>query len=273
MSSCVSVNSGLLVAIRLVLRARYLVIFCCALLLLVGSGLLAAQFSGRQPAAVALDVGFSIMRLVLPLVAVFIVQELISQEFVRRHFLTSFTYPVSRVEVLLGRFLALVILVFFLLIVMGVLLSFLVSFVSSGYAQSTPVKLGFHFWIAISFLALDLFVLMSVACFLAVVASTQSFVLIGVFGFMLIARSYGAIVELLGREAGLVSSTENYRAGLGVLGYLLPDLGALDVRMIAVYGRMDFLPADWLWLLLSSLTYACALLALAVWAQQRKRFA
>ena len=76
-----------------------------------------------------------------------------------------------------------------------------------------------------------------------------------------------------GRDAGLVSNTEGYRPGLGVLGYLLPDLGALDLRMLALYGKMDFLPADWPWLLLSSLAYAFALLALAVWALQRKRFA
>ena len=56
------------------------------------------------------------------------------------------------------------------------------------------------------------------------------------------------------------------------LGYLLPDLGALDIRMLALYGKPEFLPADWLWLLLSSLAYAIALLALAVWALQRKRF-
>jgi hypothetical protein len=43
--------------------------------------------------------------------------------------------------------------------------------------------------------------------------------------------------------------------------------------MLALYGKPEFLPADWPWLLLSSLGYACALLALAVWALQRKRFA
>jgi hypothetical protein len=57
------------------------------------------------------------------------------------------------------------------------------------------------------------------------------------------------------------------------LGYLLPDLGALDVRMLALYGKPEFLPADWPWLVLSSLGYTLALLALAVWALQRKRFA
>jgi hypothetical protein len=90
---------------------------------------------------------------------------------------------------------------------------------------------------------------------------------------MLVARSYGAIVELLSRDAGVVVNAEGYRASLGVLGYLLPDLGALDLRMLALYGQPEFLPADWPWLLLSNLAYAFGLLALAVWALQRKRFA
>jgi hypothetical protein len=106
-----------------------------------------------------------------------------------------------------------------------------------------------------------------------VVASTPSFVLIGTFGFMLVARSFAAIIALLTRDAWLVSDAESYRAGVGALGYLLPDLGALDVRIVALYGQLDLLPADWPWLLLSTLAYAIGLLGLAVWALQRKRFA
>ncbi|MCY1364753.1 hypothetical protein D9M69_515720 [compost metagenome] len=89
---------------------------------------------------------------------------------------------------------------------------------------------------------------------------------------MLIARSFAAIIDLLTRNAGVVSNAESYRSGVGLLGYLLPDLGALDVREITLYGRMELLPADWPLLLLSALIYAFTLLALAVWALQRKRF-
>jgi len=89
---------------------------------------------------------------------------------------------------------------------------------------------------------------------------------------MLVARSFGAIVELLTRNSGVVSDAESYRSGIGLLGYLLPDLGALDVRMVALYGKLELLPADWSWLVLYSLIYTVGLLALAVWALNRKRF-
>lgn len=264
--------SDFLAGLRLALRARYLWLAGCSLLVLALAALLAAEFSGRQPATVALDVGLSVMRLLLPLMLVLMTQELLSREFERRYFLNSLTYPRPRHKLLLGRFLAVVALTLGLLLAMALLLALLVGQVGQGYAQGTPVALDHHYLVSIAFVGVDLLLLTALACLLAVVASTPSFVLIGTFGFMLVARSFAAIIELLTRNAFVVGDAESYRVGVGLLGYLLPDLGALDVRMVALYGSMDFLPADWSWLLLSSLAYIVALLALAVWALQRKRF-
>ena len=123
------------------------------------------------------------------------------------------------------------------------------------------------------FISLDLLVLLSLACLLAVAASTPSFVLIGTLGFMLIARSYSTVLALLTGNFIVVEHQEAYHSGLGVLGYLLPDLGALDVRMIALYNRMEFLPADWPLLTASALLYALGFLALSLWLFKRKQFA
>lgn len=265
--------SDLSISLRLALRARYLWLAGCSLLVLATAALLAAMFSGRQPATVALDIGLSVMRLLLPLVLVLMTQELLSREFDRRYFLNSLTYPRPRHQMLLGRFAAVAALTLGLLLVMALLLALLVAVVGRGYAQATPVALDHHYLLSIAFVGGDLLVLTALACLLAVVASTPSFVLIGTFGFMLVARSFASIIELLSRDAWVVGDAESYRAGVGLLGYLLPDLGAMDVRMVALYGSMDFLPSDWSLLLLSSLAYIVALLALAVWALQCKRFA
>ncbi|WP_415753507.1 hypothetical protein [Pseudomonas leptonychotis] len=258
--------------LRLALRARYLWLAGCSLLVLVVAALLASMFSGRQPATVALDIGLSVMRLLLPLVLVLMTQELLSREFDRRYFLSSLAYPRPRYSLLLDRFLAVAALTLGLLLLMALLLALLVGLIGQGYVQGTPVALGLHYLVTIAFVGLDLLLLTALACLLAVVASTPSFVLIGTFGFMLLARSFASIVELLSRDASVVGDAKSYRAGVGLLGYLLPDLGALDVRMIALYGKMEFLPKDWPWLLLSSVAYIVALLALAVFALQRKRF-
>lgn len=262
-----------LTALRLALKAKFAWMAAGMLLVVALATLLSAYFGGRQPATVALDVGFSTIRLLVPLLIVLLVQELFSREFDKRYYLSSLTYPRARSSLLLGRFAAVLVLVLGVLLALGLLQIGLARLIGAAYPQATPVALGQPYLIVMAFMALDLLVLATLACLLAVVASTPSFVLIGTFGFMLVARSYGAIVELLGRGGGLVSNAEGYRASLGVLGYLLPDLGALDLRMLALYGKPEFLPADWPWLLLSSLAYAIALLALAVWALQRKRFA
>lgn len=262
-----------LVGLHLGARARYLWLAGCSLSVMVGAALLASMFSGRQPATVALDVGLSVMRLLLPLVLVLMIQEVLSREFERRYFLNSLAYPRPRHHFLLGRVLSVSVLVLGLLLAMALLLAMQVSLIGQGYAQATPVALDYHYLVTVGFIGVDLLLLTSLACLLAVVASTPSFVLIGTFGFMLVARSFSSIIELLNRDASVVGHVESYRTGVGLLGYLLPDLGALDVRMVTLYGKMEFLPRDWLWLLLSSLAYIVTLLALAVWSLQSKRFA
>lgn len=265
-------SSNIATSLRLAFRARFCWLTGGSLLVLVLATFLSAQFSGHQPATVALDIGLSVIRLLLPLVLVLMTQELLSREFDRRYFLNTLSYPHPRYSLLLGRFIAVSALTLGLLILLAGALALLVWLIGQGYAQATPVALDHHYLVTIAFIGLDLLVLTAVATLLAVVASTPSFVLIGTFGFMLVARSFGAIVELLTRNTTVVGDAESYRSGVGLLGYLLPDLGALDVRMVALYGKLELLPADWPWLVLSSLTYTVGLLALAVWALNRKRF-
>lgn len=200
-------------------------------------------------------------------------QELLSREFDRRYALNTLSYPHPRHSLLLGRFIAVAALTLGLLLLLAGALATLVWLIGHGYAQDTPVALDYHYLVTIAFIGFDVLLLTSVATLLAVIASTPSFVLIGTFGFMLISRSFGAIVELLTRNAMVVGDAESYRSGVTLLSYLLPDLGALDVRMITLYGKLELLPADWPWLVLSNLAYMVGLLALAVWALQRKRFA
>jgi len=243
------------------------------LLILTLSTLLSAQFSGRQPNTVSLDIGISVLRLLLPVFVILTSQELLTYEFDRRYFLNSFSYPHARHSLLLGRFATVTILTIGLLILLSTSLALIIWIVGNSYPQATPVALGIPYVITIAFIGADLVLLSAVATLLAVIASTPSFVLVGTLGFMIVARSFGAIIELLTHNAAVVGNVETYRSSIGLISYLVPDLGALDVRKITLYGRMEFLPSDWPWLLLSCLAYTTCVLALAVMALQRKRFA
>ena len=56
-------------ALRLIVRSRIVLIVVIVGLILCGVAWLAGQFSPRQPATVALDVGLSFVRLALPILA------------------------------------------------------------------------------------------------------------------------------------------------------------------------------------------------------------
>jgi Cu-processing system permease protein len=264
--------SGVSIGLVLALRARYLWLSGLSLFVLVLAVLLAAQFSGRQPATVALDVGLSVMRVTLPVVSILMAQALISHEFERRYFLSFLPYPRPRFRFLLERFIAIIILVVSLLIAMSLMLAVLTKAVAS-YEQATPVDLAWRYSIVVAFLGVDLILLSAFSVLLSVVASTASFVLIGTIGFMVLARSYAAVIDLLSRNGSLVGDAESYSAGVSLLFYVFPNLGALDVRSIALYSTMKFFPADWMWLILSCLSYLIAVLALSVWMLQCKRLA
>jgi len=242
---------------------------------LTASVILADQFSARQSATVALDVGLSVIRLALPLLAILLVQELVSREFERKLYLTSFTYPRGRLFWLLGRVAAILLLGIVLLAIMGAILALLTVYAGSDYKQTTPISLGFPYIITLCFIAIDQLVVIAIAILLAVSAATPSFVLVGTIGFILIARSYTPIIELLRSNPYVVSNFADpriYQDSLGLLAFLLPDLGRLDVRMIALYDKMAFLPPDWPLLLAATLAYVVALLALAVWVLNKREF-
>lgn len=172
-------------SIRLIFRARFLTVTLFSVLFLSVAVLLAGQFAGRQPETVSLDVGISVIRLVLPFIIVLLSQELISSEFGRRYFLGTLTYPCTRFTWLAGRFFALSSAVVLIMAIMAIVLVFLVGWVGGGYSQATPVDLGFPYLVVIGFIAIDAMVLISLSILIALLASVPSFVLLGVWGLCL----------------------------------------------------------------------------------------
>ena len=260
-------------SLQLMLRHKALQLAALASTAVLLATALAAEFGGRHPQTVALDVGLSTLKLVIPLFIVFQVQELFSREFERKYYLLSLAYPISRLNWLIGRCLALTTVFSALLILITTLLALYVNWRTGDIHQSTPISLGVPLWLTVTFFWFDMLSILTLAVFLAVVASTPSFVLIGTIGFMLIARSYSTVLALLASSSGLVDNAETYRSNVGILGYLLPDLGALDIRMVTLYNNMELLPADWPLLLSSVLFYSASFLALSLVIFQRKQLA
>ena len=114
---------------------------------------------------------------------------------------------------------------------------------------------------------------MSTLKFMPTVATTPNLVFLGGIGFMIIARSASTIIQLLEREHDLLKGAQWYHQGLQWVQWLIPDLAALDVRPVALYGKMELLPqAPWA-LVLMALGYVALLLIIACLRFERRQFA
>lgn len=231
------------------------------------------QFSGRQPQTVALDMGLSFIRFVVPVLGVLLVQELVAKDIERRLIFTSLTYPRSRTSFLMGRFLAILVLVSGALFLMTTVLALWISLLGRVYDQSTPVDVGGLLFLVTAFNAVDFMVVLSFALVLATLSTVPNLVLLVSIGFMIVARSWSGIIRMLYDDDTIMQSAEQYREGLSGLRYVLPDLGSLDVRMLALYAKMEFLQPEAGWFVLMAFAYAAILLAMACWSFERRQFA
>lgn len=257
----------------LVFRSRSLLILFLIALVLLGLAWVASGFSPRQPQTVALDVGISFIRLILPLLGILLVQELVVKEIERKTILTTLTYPRSRLVYLLGRYAGIAVVLGGVLVALGALLGVEAIIVGESYQQATPSSLGLPYLLTLCLVWLDVLVILAFTLLLAAIATTPSVVLLGGLGFMVVARSIGTALQILQSSPGVVEHGQVYRSGLHYSLYAVPDLGLLDIRAAALYGKLEIINEPWWLLLLVPLAYGGVLLGLAVWRFSRRQFA
>ena len=260
-------------ALLLLVRSRLWVTVTMLMILVASAAWLASQFSPRQPATVALDVGLSFIRVLVPFVALLQVQDLLAREVERRLILNSLTYPRSRSSFIVARYVAITAVSIVIILLLALVLNAVVITAGKGYGQATPVSLGVPYLITIFFVMLDIAVVLAFATALSTIATTPNLVIFGGLGFMIAARSAATIVQLLERERDLVAGAQWYHQGLQGVQWAIPDLAALDVRAIALYGKMEFMPhAPWA-LVLMALGYITLLLVIGCMRFERRQFA
>ena len=256
-------------------RNRHINALTIGCIVIIIFSLLASQFSGRTPATVAMDVGISVYRLFMPVIIILILNELLYKEIERRTYLTSLTYPKTRTAFLLTRIQAVSLTIVLTTLFFYLLLALLVHYVSSGYAQATPPDYGLPLLLTFAFMLLDFFIVMLFSLLMILLSKSASFHLVVSIGFVIIARTFGPVIELLSRQDQMLwsqSTDEKYQNALSILYFMLPDLSSLDIRMIALYGKMQFLGDGWINTLSSSIAYSLVLLGMAVWVFNRKQF-
>ena len=247
-------------------RGRSIQVIAAIGLFLMGVAYLSASFSPRQPQTVALDVGFSFLRIILVLLGLFWVQELIAREVERRTVIFSVSYPVSRSAYLLGRCAGMALLLAVAALCLAVLLWGVTFLAGRHYAQQYPVDLGGPFWATVFGLWIDAMV---VSCF-GVLLSTLSTVsvlplAVGIC-FAIAAKTVGfARSYILSGADGDDRLVARMAPLLDIVRWMLPDLGRVDWRGWAMYRLFPGVETMF-WGGLAAIAYGVIVLALACWA-------
>lgn len=226
----------LLLGFRTGVRTHGVKVMLAVVVVLLASSLLAASFSGRQPLTVALDVGFSGMRITLLLMALFWVQELFTRDIERKTLYFVLAYPISRTGYLFARFGAAALLCGLAVVVVGGLLWVSVALFDSGYAQPRPPAFDLRFALVLWGIWLDLLVILAVAFLLSSVATTPFLPMLLGVAFGLAARGLGPTFDYLRHNQHANPDQVRWFGPLLEYVYaLLPDLSRLDWRPWVLY--------------------------------------
>lgn len=243
-------------------------------LLIAACAWLAAEFSGRQPETVALDVGISLIRLFGALLVLFWVTELLGKDLERRTIYFVLAYPFSRNTYIFSRFLAVAGLA--ACAVAGLAIFMLAAWwlvAHSGYAQDTPVSMqGATLPTILLLIWLDLTTIGAFTLLVAALSTTPMLAFFVGMAFAVSARSLGPILAYLAsNESGAQKLAPTYQPLLNAIHWIIPDLSRLDIRSAALYGIWPSTESI-LWASLNASLYGVIALAIAMLLFHRREF-
>lgn len=240
---------------------------------LVTSSLLAGSFSGRQPVTVALDVGFSGLRVALLLMALFWVQELFTKDLERKTLYFVLAYPITRKQYLFSRFTSAALLMALAVLIVGGLLWTAIFYLGSSYQQVTPPALDGRIGLVLVGIWLDLIVVMAFAILVSTFSTTPFLPILVGLGFAMAARGLGPTFDYLRNNP--LADQQQASVLAPVLEYShawLPDLSRLDYRAWVLY-NLPVNYADFGYATLMAVAYTLLALILAGVVLQRRELA
>lgn len=232
---------------------------------------LAAEFSGRQPETVALDVGISLVRLFGALLVLFWVTELMGKDLERRTIFFVLAYPFPRSIYIVSRFLAVAGLAALAVIGLGLFsLAAWWLIAHSGYHQASPVYLQ-GMAMVLSLIWLDLLTIGAFTLLIAALSTTPMLAFFVGMAFAVSARSLGPILAYLASDEAATKLTVTYQPLLNAIHWIVPDLSRLDVRSAVLYGIWPDISTAF-WSSVHVILYIVITLALAILFFQRREF-
>ncbi|KOP28234.1 ABC transporter permease [Hapalosiphon sp. MRB220] len=212
---------------REVVRDRILFIIGFYILILSITIYFLPQFSATAKDKIFLDFALAAMNLLGLVVAVFVGTGLINKEIEKRTILVLIAKPISRGELIVGKYLGLLVLLAVLITAMTAITFVFLLFGQFSYSIISII-------IAVFFLFLQLSLMTAVAMTLGVFTSSLLATVL-TFAVYLMGNISQDVLKLgrLGSKHGIETFTQ-------ALYLILPDLSRLDIKNDAIYGLAAF---------------------------------
>lgn len=209
--------------------------FLLMVILALGSWM-AGEFAARAPATVTMDVGISLTRFILMILALLWAQDFFAKDIEKKTVYSLLAQPISRSGYFMGRYLGVSILLAITLIALSITLAVMVWLATNDYSGQRAPDLGFSYLIVITYIYVDTLVLLSFVWALTSLSTTPLLP----FGLGLIfawsTHSLGPALNYL--ESGsqeAIRLTHAFHPLLDAIRWIFPDLSQLDIRHLALY--------------------------------------
>lgn len=233
---------------------------------------LAGTFSGRHPQTVALDIGISGIRLISVMLIMFWSQDLVGKEIDRRTVFIALTYPRKRSSYLLGRYIGVCLLVCCAILILAFAVYGVVALAGADYHQAFSVSFGWRYGLVIALSMLDAICIAAFVFLIGSLATTALLPMALGAAFAIAARSFSTMIGFLLDKSGEGADiAPTFLPMLHAIGWVLPDLGKLDIRDIVLYSSSSAL-APVAWPIIHTCAYAAISLALACIIFERREF-
>ena len=249
-------------------RLLQLLLVCALFIFLVVPAL--SLFSMRQVQELSVTLSLSAISAILLIVTVILGSSSVWRDLDRRYLASILGLPVSRTSYILGKFTGIVLFIMIGCIILGLVATVAIAFVSAQYPSDIPVR-WLQIWVAILMDGLKYILVAAVAMLFSSLSTSFYFPFLATLVIYFCGSASQQVYEYIVSDYGK-SLSGIAKIGICVIYYCIPNFAAFDFKVQAVYPLAVSVQS----LLFTGgyfLVYACIILMIAVWAFNRRELA
>lgn len=210
----------------------------------------AASLSMRQVTELSITLSLSLISFIMLLLSIFLGATSVWKDFERRYTFSVLSLPISRSAYLMGRFCGIALFLFLTSAFLGSVASIVIKVASESYPPNRPIVWGIIF-ATIFFDALKYILLVAIAMLLSTICTSFFLPIFGAISAFMVGTITQQVYDYLHTPASGKAVSLLVKKAAIFLYYLLPNLGAFDLKVNAIYS----IPLDQQGLLLTTLYF------------------